>query len=361
MIGLAAAASVFGGGLDIPARAADRAGAAGDLSRSRRRGDRRARRALWAAGRTSTPCPAYVPAAFVAIEDRRFYEHGGVDPMGIARAVVSDLVQGRAAQGASTITQQLARNLYLSSERTLERKGEEMLLALELERTYRKKQILGLYLSRVYFGAGAYGLEAASRRFFDKPAQTADRARGGDAGGADEIAGQLQPDRPAGGFGAADRAGARRHGRERRDHRRPARAMPSPRARRYGATIRSARRSISSTGWRPAAPPIAPQSAAATPGRHHPRRPPWRPPPAKPLRAAIDRHAGQGVQQGALVALDGEGAVRAMVGGAILRRRPLQPRGRRPSAGRLGVEAVRLSGGDGGRPHARQPWRSTSR
>ena len=114
--------------------------------------------------------PAFVPAAFVAIEDRRFYSHAGIDPMGLARALVTDLTQGRATQGGSTITQQLARNLYLTSERTLERKGEEMLLAAELEQAYSKRQILGLYLSRIYFGSGAYGLEAAAHRYFNKPA-----------------------------------------------------------------------------------------------------------------------------------------------------------------------------------------------
>jgi penicillin-binding protein 1A len=114
--------------------------------------------------------PAYVPAAFVSIEDRRFYEHSGFDAMGIARAIVSDIAKGRAAQGASTITQQLARNLYLSSDRTLERKADELLYAIQLERTYSKQQILGLYLSRIYFGAGAYGVEAASQRYFNKPA-----------------------------------------------------------------------------------------------------------------------------------------------------------------------------------------------
>jgi penicillin-binding protein 1A len=114
--------------------------------------------------------PPYVPAAFVAIEDRRFYEHEGFDPRGIARAIVSDLTQGRAAQGASTITQQLARNLFLSSDRTLQRKADEFLYAIQLERTYSKQQILGLYLSRIYFGSGAYGIEAASQRYFGKPA-----------------------------------------------------------------------------------------------------------------------------------------------------------------------------------------------
>jgi penicillin-binding protein 1A len=115
--------------------------------------------------------PPYVPAAFVAIEDRRFYSHEGFDAVGIARAIVSDLGQGRAAQGASTITQQLARNLFLSSDRTMERKALELVYAIQLERAYSKQQILGLYLSRVYFGSGAYGLEAAAWRYYDKPAE----------------------------------------------------------------------------------------------------------------------------------------------------------------------------------------------
>lgn len=114
--------------------------------------------------------PPYVPAAFVAIEDRRFYEHTGFDAVGMARALVKDLTTGRAAEGASTITQQLARNLFLSADQTLERKAQELIYATQLEQKFTKKQILSLYLSRVYFGSGAYGIEAASRRFFAKPA-----------------------------------------------------------------------------------------------------------------------------------------------------------------------------------------------
>ena len=115
--------------------------------------------------------PGYVPAAFIAIEDRRFYEHDGVDPLGIARALVADAVKGRMAQGASTITQQLARNLFLNNDQNLERKATEALYAIQLERTYSKQQILGLYLSRANFGKGAWGLEAAAERYFDKPAR----------------------------------------------------------------------------------------------------------------------------------------------------------------------------------------------
>ena len=114
--------------------------------------------------------PPYVPAAFVAIEDRRFYSHAGFDAMGIARAIVTDLGEGRAAEGASTITQQLARNLFLTADRTVERKAEELVYAVELERAYSKRQILGLYLSRIYFGSGAYGIEAAARRYYNKQA-----------------------------------------------------------------------------------------------------------------------------------------------------------------------------------------------
>jgi len=115
--------------------------------------------------------PAYVPAAFVAIEDRRFYEHNGIDARGIGRAIVNNISEGRMGEGASTITQQLARNLFLTNERTAERKAREAVIALQIEQKYTKRQILGLYLSRVYFGGGAYGLEAASQRFFNKPAK----------------------------------------------------------------------------------------------------------------------------------------------------------------------------------------------
>ena len=114
--------------------------------------------------------PPYVPAAFVSIEDKRFYEHGGFDAVGMARALVTDLALGRTAQGASPITQQLARNLFLNDAQTVERKTTELVYAIELEQRYSKQQILSLYLSRVYFGSGAYGIEAASRRFFNKPA-----------------------------------------------------------------------------------------------------------------------------------------------------------------------------------------------
>ena len=115
--------------------------------------------------------PSYLPQAFIAIEDRRFYEHYGVDPWGIARAAVANILHRGVAQGASTITQQLAKNLFLTQERTVHRKLQEMLLALWLERKFSKTQILELYLNRVYFGSGAYGIEQASQHYFGKPAK----------------------------------------------------------------------------------------------------------------------------------------------------------------------------------------------
>jgi penicillin-binding protein 1A len=116
--------------------------------------------------------PSYVPKAFIAIEDRRFHEHYGVDPFGIGRAFVANVLHRSVAQGGSTITQQLAKNLFLTQERTMNRKLQEALLALWLERKFSKTQILEMYLNRVYFGAGAYGIEQASQRYFGKSART---------------------------------------------------------------------------------------------------------------------------------------------------------------------------------------------
>jgi penicillin-binding protein 1A len=115
--------------------------------------------------------PAHVIEAVVATEDRRFFEHIGIDPAGLARAAFANLRARRFVQGGSTLTQQLAKNLFLSSDRRLARKIEEMALALWLEVRLSKKDILELYLNRVYFGGGAYGLEAAAHRYFGKSAR----------------------------------------------------------------------------------------------------------------------------------------------------------------------------------------------
>src|SRR6202048_3639739 len=115
--------------------------------------------------------PPYLPKAFIAIEDRRFYSHYGVDPLGIARAAVANVLHRGVSQGGSTLTQQLAKNLFLTQERTLQRKLQEVELAFWLERKHSKSEILELYLNRVYFGSGAYGVEAAAQRYFGKSAK----------------------------------------------------------------------------------------------------------------------------------------------------------------------------------------------
>lgn len=107
--------------------------------------------------------------AVLAVEDRRFYSHFGIDPVGLVRAMLTNLMQGRLVQGGSTITQQLAKNLFLSQERTFKRKAQEALLALWLERELSKDEILSAYLNRVYLGGGAYGVDAAARLYFGKP------------------------------------------------------------------------------------------------------------------------------------------------------------------------------------------------
>ena len=113
----------------------------------------------------------FLPAAVLATEDRRFYHHYGIDPVGLLRAFYVNLKSGVLVQGGSTITQQLAKNVFLTPERSLHRKGQELLLSFWLEHNFTKNQILELYLNRVYFGSGTYGVDAAARRYFGKPAQ----------------------------------------------------------------------------------------------------------------------------------------------------------------------------------------------
>jgi len=115
--------------------------------------------------------PHYVPNAVIAIEDRRFYDHPGFDPIGITRAFVNNIAKGRITGGGSTITQQLAKNLFLTPDQNYGRKIQEVLLAIWLEQNYSKPELIELYLNRVYFGAGTYGIEAATQRYFGKSAR----------------------------------------------------------------------------------------------------------------------------------------------------------------------------------------------
>lgn len=127
--------------------------------------------ALFAAPVSVDKLPSYVPQAIIDTEDRRFYKHGGFDYIGFFRAMGVNLIKRRYAQGASTLTQQVAKNLFLTREKSIKRKVQEFLLARWLEKHFSKKQILEIYLNRVFFGSGAYGINTASKRFFNKNAK----------------------------------------------------------------------------------------------------------------------------------------------------------------------------------------------
>jgi penicillin-binding protein 1A len=137
--------------------------------------------------------PPYVPAAFIAIEDRRFFAHGPFDATGLARAAVADLIHRQIRQGGSTLTQQVAKTLFLSNQRSLRRKVQEAVLALWLWDHYSRDEILGIYLNRVYLGAGAYGVDAASHLYFGVPAQNLSLAQAAILAGLPKAPSALNP------------------------------------------------------------------------------------------------------------------------------------------------------------------------
>lgn len=151
-----------------------------------------------------TDLPPYLPNAIVAIEDRRFYSHFGLDPLGVLRALVRDLMGGAVVQGGSTLTQQLAKNLFLTQERTFSRKVQEAILAIWLEHKYSKTQILEMYLNRVYFGSGAYGIEAAAQKYFGHGARSVTLPEAAVLAGLVKAPTRLAPNRNP--DGAAERA-----------------------------------------------------------------------------------------------------------------------------------------------------------
>jgi penicillin-binding protein 1A len=147
----------------------------------------------------------WIPRATVAIEDRRFYEHGGVDPEGIARAFWEDVRAGEVVQGGSTITQQLVRNLYIGRERTLERKVKEACLAIKLDRERSKNAILADYVNLVPYGNLAYGIEAAAQTYFSRHARDLNLPQAALLAGLPQAPTDYEP------FGHPDRALARRN------------------------------------------------------------------------------------------------------------------------------------------------------
>jgi penicillin-binding protein 1A len=260
--------------------------------------------------------PAYVPAAFVAIEDHQFYHHFGFNPWGMLTSEVFNLTHpGGALRGGSTITQQLARNLFLTPAQTYRRKAQELVLAVWLEMHFSKKQILALYLNRVNFGGGAYGIEAASQRYFNKPAS------GLTVGEAALLAATMKgPSRynpAANGARAAKRAtvvlnemvkmGAITDAQRDEAFRQPVHVSATLADQRAQYFVDWLDTQVRAQGGEPTQDLIVettldlPIQAAAE----------------QAVRTGVAAHANQGVGQGALVALDGEGRIRAYVGGAI--------------------------------------------
>ena len=187
--------------------------------------------------------PKLVTNAFVAAEDKNFYQHPGIDIYGIARAAmlyVQNYGSSRRPQGASTITQQVAKNFLLTNEVSFERKIKEALLALKIERAYSKEKILELYLNEIYLGFGAYGVAAASLLYFDKSVHELTIARGGLSRRAAQGAEQLQSVPPPRRGDRAPQLRDRPHGRGRLHHRRSRREGEKGAARRHRAADRRA-------------------------------------------------------------------------------------------------------------------------
>jgi penicillin-binding protein 1A len=259
--------------------------------------------------------PKYVPAAFVAIEDRQFYHHFGFNPWGIARSLVWNATHdGGPQRGGSTITQQLARNLFLSPAQNYRRKAQELILAVWLEMKFSKKQILALYMNRVYFGAGAYGIEAASQRYFNKPAKDLS------IGEAALLAGMMKGPARYSPVSAKERAARRATivldemvrikaiTAEQRDQAfaepvRVSATLANQRAQYFTDYIDAQVRSLVGEPTED----LVVETTLDLPIQVSAER---------AVKLGVEGHQAQGVQQAALVAIDGEGRIRAYVGGA---------------------------------------------
>ena len=273
-------------------------------------------------GSQSTPpvdidaLPPYVPAAFVAIEDRQFYHHFGFNPWGMMRASLHNITHGGGTlQGGSTITQQLARNLFLTPAQTYRRKAQELILSVWLEMHFSKKQILGLYLNRVSFGGGAYGIEAAAQRYFNKPASQL--TLGEAALLAATMKGPTRYNPAANSERAAKRATLVLN-----EMARMGAITPAQRDAAFHAPVRVSahladQRAQYFVDWIDAQ--VRAQVGQPTEDLvvETTLDLPIQAGAEQAVRAGVVSHASQGVQQSALVAMDGEGRIRAYVGGAV--------------------------------------------
>ncbi len=300
--------------------------------------------------------PRTMVDALVSTEDKRFYMHPGVDPLGMMRIVYVAYIrrgEGRRLQGASTITQQLARNIFLNSSYTAGRKVREAILALALERKFSKRQILELYLNKVYFGGGAYGVDAASRKFFNHPASSLSLAESAVIAGLVKAPSHYSPTADV--EAARGRAGVvldlmEENGAISRGERA---AVDLDSVKMAPDKVQDSVRYF--TDW------VLPQLDNMVDEREQPLDV-YTTIDLKLQRSAVDAlraNAPSGLQ-GALVTLDRDGAVRAMVGGARLCELQLQPRHRRRAPAGIRLQAVRLPDRAGGRLHRPTPPSTTA-
>ena len=259
--------------------------------------------------------PAFVPRAFLAAEDRRFYSHGGVDAQGTIRALFADLRLRRTAQGGSTIAQQLARTLFLGPQQTLKRKGQEALLAEALEKKLGRDGVLELYLNRIYFGAGAYGIEAASQTYFGHAPVALTLPEAALLAALPKAPSKLDP-----ATGDLDAARARARlvlaSMQAEGWITPARAAD---AAAHPAALAPASGAEGDYGW---VLDLAAAEARAREGARAPDLvvsltvdPRLQPAAAAAVRSGVAQARGRGATQAALVALGPDGAVAALVGG----------------------------------------------
>ena len=262
--------------------------------------------------------PRFLPAAAVAVEDRRFYSHPGIDPVGVARAVYVNLRAGRLVQGGSTLTQQVAKNLFLTNARTFRRKVQELMLTVWLEHAFTKAEILEIWLNRVYLGSGAWGVDAAARQYFGVSARRLSLWQCAVLAGLPRAPSRINP--------RADPAAAAARGREVRAAMADTGVITKADADAAGAAISFPPRPATAgwfAGWvAEASATLVPPGADAVLHTTLDNR----------LQAVVEARlaalldgpgAGQGVGQGAVVVLDtATGAVRAMAGGRDWRSSP---------------------------------------
>ncbi|MBO0902509.1 transglycosylase domain-containing protein [Jiella sonneratiae] len=254
----------------------------------------------------------YIPEAVVAIEDRRFYDHWGVDPIGIVRAFMTNWEAGSTVQGGSTLTQQLAKNIFLDPEQTIQRKIQEAILAVWLEHKFTKDQILDMYLNRVYFGSGATGVEAAARRYFNKSASDVTLSEAATLAGLLKAPSRLSPARDP--EAAKERAevvlaAMRDEGKITRQEYADAVAQKPVKAKSYWDGAQQYAADIVMRDIKDLIGEVKQDVIVETTIEM-----PLENAAEKAIRQTVDG-SKQNVSQGALVSLDGTGAIRALVGG----------------------------------------------